>query len=132
LRGGDFGVRAAAVPARAATAQTEALTETNTGVGIDSHLYAKLTHADLTLTALDTESLRLWMAAPSTREKRYALLTLPDFSQQRSLLDKPVVALASSFGRMANEGLRTDSFSGQLIQPLAVVDLTRASAVATR
>jgi hypothetical protein len=132
LRGGDFGVRAAAVPARAATAQTEALTETNIGVGIDSHLYAKLTHADLTLTALDTESLRLWMAAPSTREKRYALLTLPDFSQQRSLLDKPVVALASSFGRMANEGLRTDSFSGQLIQPLAVVDLTRASAVATR
>jgi hypothetical protein len=74
----------------------------------------------------------MWMASPSTREKRYALLTLPDFSQQRSLLDKPVVALASSFGRTAYDGLRTDSFSGQLIQPLPVVDLTRLPAVAAR
>jgi len=40
--------------------------------------------------------------------------------------------LASSFGRTANEGLRTDSFSGQVIQPLAVVDLTHALAVATQ
>jgi hypothetical protein len=86
----------------------------------------------LTLTALDTESLRLWMAGASTREQRYALLTVPDFGQPRSLLEKPVVGLASSFDRMANEGLRTDSFSGQAIQPLAVVDSTRAPEVATR
>ena len=135
LRGSDSGTRAvAATPARALALRPEGalLTETNVGVSIDSRLYAKLMHADLTLTAPDTESLRLWMAAPSTREKRYALLTLPDFSQQRSLLDKPVVALASSFGRLGNDGLRTDSFSGQLIQPLAVVDLTRPSAVAAR
>jgi hypothetical protein len=135
LRGGDFGARAAtATPARAPVVQPEGalLTETNVSVSIDSRLYAKLTHAALTLTAPDTESLRLWMAAPSTREKRYALLTLPDFSQQRSLLDKPVAALASSFGRLANDGLRTDSFSGQLIQPLAVVDLAHPPAVATR
>jgi hypothetical protein len=98
----------------------------------DSRLHTKLVHARLTLTALDTGSLRLWMAAASTREKRYALLTLPDFGQQRSLLDKPVVALASGFGRTANEGLRTDSFAGQVIQPLAVMDLTRAPEVATR
>ena len=134
LNGADFGERAVAIPAHALATQAEAavLTGTNIGVGIASRLYAKLVHADLTMTALDTESLRLWMAAPSTREKRYALLTLPDFGQQRSLIDKPVVALASSFGRTANEGLRTDSFSGQMIQPLAVVDLTDARAVATR
>jgi hypothetical protein len=100
--------------------------------GADSRLHAKLVHAHLTLTALDTESLRLWMAAPSTREKRYALLTVPDFGQPRSLIDKPVVAFASGFGRTANEGLRTDSFSGQVIQPLAVVDLSRAPEVETR
>jgi hypothetical protein len=99
--------------------------------GADSRLHAKLVHAHLTLTALDTESLRLWTAGASTREQRYALLTVPDFGQPRSLLEKPVVALASSFGRTANEGLRTDSFSGQVIQPLAVVDLTPALAVAT-
>ena len=134
LSGADFGERAVAIPAHALATQAEAavLTGTNNGLGIASRLYAKLLHADLTMTALDTESLRLWMAAPSTREKRYALLTLPDFGQQRSLIDKPVVALASSFGHTANEGLRTDSFSGQVIQPLAVVDLTHALAVATQ
>ena len=134
LSGADFGERAVAISAHALATQAEAavLTGTNIGVGIASRLYAKLVHADLTMTALDTESLRLWMAAPSTRDKRYALLTLPDFGQQRWLIDKPVVALASSFGRTANEGLRTDSFSGQMIQPLAVVDLTHARAVATQ
>jgi len=134
LSGADFGERAVAISAHALATQAEAavLTGTNNGLGIASRLYAKLLHADLTMTALDTESLRLWMAAPSTREKRYALLTLPDFGQQRSLIDKPVVALASSFGHTANEGLRTDSFSGQVIQPLAVVDLTHALAVATQ
>jgi hypothetical protein len=128
LSGADFGERAVAISAHALATQAEAavLTGTNIGVGIASRFYTKLVHADLTMTALDTESLRLWMAAPSTRDKRYALLTLPDFGQQRSLIDKPVVALASSFGRTANEGLRTDSFSGQVIQPLAVVDLTQS------
>ena len=137
LRAGDFGARAAtATPIRASAvsvqAETPATAESNIGVAIDGHLYARLPRAELTLTALDTQGLRMWMASPSTREKRYALLTLPDFSQQRSLLDKPVVALASSFGRTAYDGLRTDSFSGQLIQPLAVVDLTRLPAVAAR
>ena len=125
LRGSDFGTRSpSANPIRASASEAPVATETNVGVVIDERLYAKLAHASLTLTALDTQGLRMWMAAPSTREKRYALLTLPDFSQQPSLLDKPMVALASSFGRMPYEGLRTDSFSGQLIQPLAVVDLT--------
>ena len=137
LRAGDFGARAATVtPIRASAAflqgETPVTAESNVGVAVDGHLYAKLPRAELTLTALDTQGLRMWMASPSTREKRYALLTLPDFSQQRSLLDKPVVALASSFGRTAYEGLRTDSFAGLLIQPLAVIDLTRVPSVAAR
>jgi len=136
LRAGDFSARAAtATPIRASAVSAQAETpaaESNVGVAVDGRLYAKLPRAELTLTALDTQGLRLWMAAPSTREKRYALLTLPDFSQQRSLLDKPLVALASSFGRTPYDGLRTDSFSGQLIQPLAVIDLTRLPAVAAR
>lgn len=135
LRAGDFGARATA-PIRASAASVQAetpfTTESNVGVAVDAHLYAKLPRAELTLTALDTQGLRMWMAAPSTREKRYALLTLPDFSQQRSLLNKPVVTLAATFGRTPYEGLRTDSFSGQLIQPLAVIDLTRLPAVAAR
>ncbi len=115
-----------ASPVRAAaTAAASDPGETGSLGGAETRLYAMLPHAALTLTALDTQGLRMWMAAPSTREKRYALLTLPDFSQQPSLLDKPAVTLVAGFGRSAYDGLRTDSFSGQLIQPLAVVDLTK-------
>jgi len=106
--------------------------ETNVEFVIDDHLYTKLQRADLTLTALDTQGLRLWIATQSTREKRYALLTMPDFSQQPSLLDKPVVTYASGFGHTPYDGLRTDRFAGQLVQPLAVVDLTRLPTVASK
>ena len=44
-------------------------------------LYGRLPAAELTRTARDTQGLRLWMATQSTREKRYALLTMPDFGQ---------------------------------------------------
>jgi uncharacterized protein YcbK (DUF882 family) len=92
----------------------------------------RLPTVELTLTALDTQGLRLWSAPPSTREKRYALLTMPDFSQVPSLLDKPEVTYAAGFGRTPYEGLRTDRFSGALVQPLAIVDLTKTPAVASR
>ena len=135
-RNAAFGTR---VPSRAATPVTATLEtpvtatlETNVEVVIDDHLYAKLPRADLTLTALDTQGLRLWIATQSTREKRYALLTMPDFSQQPSLLDKPVVTYASGFGHTPYEGLRTDRFAGQLVQPLAVVDLTGLSSIASK
>ena len=74
----------------------------------------------------------MWIATQSTREKRYALLTMPDFSQQPSLLDKPVVTYASGFGHTPYEGLRTDRFAGQLVQPLAVVDLTGLAVASPR
>jgi uncharacterized protein YcbK (DUF882 family) len=119
-------------PIRASAGPAAAPIESNVEVLVDDHLYAKLQRAELTLTALDTQGLRLWMAAPSTREKRYALLTMPDFSQQPSLLDKPVVTYASGFGHSAYQNLRTDSFAGQLVQPLAVVDLTRLPTVAAK
>ena len=125
VRAAAFGTRVpAAARPRVADPVTGAV-ETNVEVVIDDHLYARLERTDLTLTALDTQGLRLWIATQSTREKRYALLTMPDFSQQPSLLDKPVVTFASGFGSTPYEGLRTDRFAGQLVQPLAVVDLTR-------
>jgi uncharacterized protein YcbK (DUF882 family) len=95
-------------------------------------LYGRLPAAELTLTALDTQGLRLWMATQSTREKRYALLTMPDFGQVPSLLDKPAVTYAADFGDGVVGNLRTDHFSGPVVQPPAVVDLTRLPAVASR
>ncbi|MEI9901558.1 MAG: hypothetical protein WDN31_17195 [Hyphomicrobium sp.] len=84
------------------------------------------------MTKLDTQGLRLWSASASTREKRYALLTMPDFGQLPSLLDKPVVSYAAGFGAAPYDGLRTDRFSGTLVQPPAVVDLVTSAVVASR
>ena len=95
-------------------------------------LYGRMPPAELTLTALDTQALRLWMANQSTREKRYALLTMPDFGQLPSLLDKPVVTYAARFADGVTGNLRTDHFSGPVVQPPAVVDLTGDSTVASR
>lgn len=95
-------------------------------------VYARLAVSELTLTALDTQGLRMWIATPSTREKRYALLTMPDFSQLPALLDKPEVAYAAGFGEAAYVGLRTDTFSGPLVEPPTVVDLTTLASIAAR
>ncbi|MEO8666991.1 MAG: DUF882 domain-containing protein [Bauldia sp.] len=88
--------------------------------------------ANLTLTALDTQGLRIWIGSQSTRQKAYALLTMPDFSQQPALLDKPELAFAAGFGDAAYRGLRTDRFSGPSVQPPVLVDLTTATAYALR
>jgi hypothetical protein len=88
--------------------------------------------AELTLTALDTQGLRLWIGTPSTRQKMYALLTMPDFSQQPSLLAKPQMAFSAGFGSAAYQGLRTDRFSGQTVQPPMLVDLETETAYALR
>ncbi len=67
----------------------------------------------LTMTALDTQGLRMWIGTASTRQKAYAVLTMPDFAAAGSeLMDKPDVALAAGFSRHAYAGLRTDRFSG--------------------
>jgi uncharacterized protein YcbK (DUF882 family) len=89
-----------------------------------SAAYDRLPQAKLTLTALDTQGLRLWIATQSTREKRYAMLTMPDFGREPSLLAKPQAAFASGFTHTAYPGLRTDHFAGQLVQPPAIIDLT--------
>ena len=58
---------------------------------------------------------------------------IADACAQRLLkLDKPVVTYASGFGHSAYQNLRTDSFAGQLVQPLAIVDLTRLPTVAAK
>jgi uncharacterized protein YcbK (DUF882 family) len=78
---------------------------------------------DLTMTSLDTQGLRMWMAPASTRQKAYALLTMPDFGQAPDLFDKPTVTYGAGFSQTAYADLRTDRFSGQLVQQPKMVDL---------
>jgi uncharacterized protein YcbK (DUF882 family) len=66
----------------------------------------------LTMTALDTQGLRLWIGSASTRQKLYALLTMPDYTHSPELMAKPTVDYGRGFGAVAYEGLRTDRFSG--------------------
>ena len=87
-------------------------------------LRAHLTAPDLMMTALDTQGLRLWIGAESTRQKSYAILTMPDFAQMPDLMEKPAVAFGSGFGAVAYANLRTDRFSGPLVQQPTMVDLT--------
>jgi hypothetical protein len=95
-------------------------------------IYGRLPDSALTLTKLDTQGLRLWIAVQSTREKRYALFTMPDFGQMPALLDKPEVTFAARFDRAIYRGMRTDSFAGSSTQPPAVVDLTTNEILAAR
>lgn len=92
----------------------------------------RLPREDLTLTALDTLALRLWMARQSTRQKQYAVLTMPDFSQVPSLIDKPTVVYSVGFDDTASQNLRTDRFSGPLVQLPDVVDLEGRQRLANR
>ena len=85
----------------------------------------------LTMTALDTRSLRMWIGAMSTRQKSYAVLTMPDFTTNEDLMKKPEVAFAAGFGRYAYAGLRTDHFSGALVEQPSVVDLRSDAFVAS-
>ncbi len=85
----------------------------------------------LTMTALDTRSLRMWTGTMSTRQKSYAVLTMPDFTSDSDLMSKPDVAFAAGFGRFAYTDLRTDHFSGALVEQPAIVDLRHDSFVAS-
>ncbi len=78
----------------------------------------------LTMTNLDTQGLRLWIGPGSTRQKGFALFTMPDFTQAAALISKPEVTLAAGFGPSPYGSLRTDHFSGPLVAQPAVVDLT--------
>ena len=79
---------------------------------------------DLTLTSLDTQALRLWISPESTRQKAYALLTMPDFaSAAPALFEKPLVSYSAGFSQVAYPDLRTDRFSGPLVEQPRMVDL---------
>jgi uncharacterized protein YcbK (DUF882 family) len=54
-------------------------------------VYSRLPAATLTLTKLDTQGLRIWIGERSTREKPYAVFTMPAFAEAPDLLDKPEV-----------------------------------------
>jgi uncharacterized protein YcbK (DUF882 family) len=114
-----------------ATADPVAVAETPRELTPDE-VYGRLAESDLTLTKLDTQGLRLWIAVPSTRERYYALFTMPDFAQIPALLDKPQVTFAARFDDSAYRGMRTDHFTGSVTQPPAVVDLTTNQVLASR
>lgn len=86
----------------------------------------------LTLTALDTLGLRQWIASESTRQRQYALLTMPDFSRIPTLLSKPEFAYRAGFGDLAYRDLRTDRFSGPLVQLPTMIDLSSRARLAFR
>jgi hypothetical protein len=85
----------------------------------------------LTMTSLDTQGLRLWMSSQSTRQKTYALMTMPDFAQSPSLLTPPTVTFGAGFGRTAYTDLRTDRFSGPLVEQPAMIDVSGNTEVAS-
>jgi len=87
---------------------------------------------ELTLTALDTLALRQWIGSQSTRQKSYALLSMPDFAGTPSLLKKPDIAYRSRFGDFSSQTLRTDRFSGSVAQQPPLVDLTARARLALR
>ena len=85
----------------------------------------------LTLTSLDTQGLRMWIGTQSTRQKSYALLTMPDFATMPGIMDKPSITFSAGFGATPYPDLRTDRFSGALVQQPAMVDLTLEPLIAS-
>jgi uncharacterized protein YcbK (DUF882 family) len=87
---------------------------------------------DLTLTALDTMGLRQWIGTESTRQRQYAMLTMPDFASDPSLLDKPKLVYSAGFHHGVAQELRTDTFSGPTVQLPTMIDLTPRARLAFR
>jgi uncharacterized protein YcbK (DUF882 family) len=85
----------------------------------------------LTMTSLDTQGLRLWMGSQSTRQKAYALLTMPDFVQSPGLMHAPTVTFGAGFGPTAYRDLRTDRFSGPLVEQPSMIDVSGTAEVAS-
>lgn len=85
----------------------------------------------LTMTALDTAGLRLWISGANTRQMAYALLTMPDFTASPDLMVKPSVTLGGGFGEVAYRDLRTDRFSGSAVAQPELVDLRGARFLAS-
>ncbi len=77
------------------------------------------------LVAADFEGdvMRLLLRNGSTRQRPYALLEKPRPFAVGTLFVAPDRAYGRGFGRTAYDGLRTDRFSGPLIQPIAMVEL---------
>jgi len=85
----------------------------------------------LTMTVLDTQGLRLWMNSQSTRQKAYALLTMPDFAQSPNLMTPPSITFGAGFGPAPYADLRTDRFAGPLVEQPAMIDVSGDSEVAS-
>jgi uncharacterized protein YcbK (DUF882 family) len=96
---------------------------------VDRHVH--MAAPMLTMTALDTAGLRMWIGTTSTRQKSYALLTMPSFADMPGIMAKPTVSYGAGFGQYAYSDLRTDRFTGPLVQQPAMVDLTLEPLVAS-
>lgn len=68
----------------------------------------------LTMTALDTVGLRSWTGPGSTRQRSFAVLTMPDLRALPDVIDVPRYGYAGGFGPTAYPDLRTDRFAGPL------------------
>lgn len=110
-------------PLRAAVSRVPP-TITGTVVGTPPRPSGRIPTKELTLTALDTMGLRLWIGNQSTRQRQYAVLTMPDFSQIPSLIEKPAIVYRAGFGDHGDQRLRSDRFSGTQAHQPAIIDLS--------
>lgn len=67
--------------------------------------------SQLTMTALDTASLRLWMGQSSTRQQSYALFTMPDATATPVLMSAATMVAPTTFAATPGTTLRTDRFA---------------------
>jgi hypothetical protein len=124
-------VTASGVPMPVLSPRHGALTAVIAPVGNAGAPSPRMVAPTLTMTALDTQGLRLWIGAVSTRQKGYALMTMPDFAHAPELMDKPSLSFGDGFGATIYAGLRTDHFSGSNSQQPALVDLTLEPLIAS-
>ena len=77
----------------------------------------------LTLTTLDTHGLRSWIRPGTTRQRAFAVLTMPDIGQVRDLMEMPEFSYGDGFGPRAYPDLRTDRFTRPFGRQPAIVRL---------
>ena len=78
----------------------------------------------LTLTTLDTHGLRSWIGPGTTRQRAFAVFTMPDTGQVRDLMEPPDFSYSDGFGPRAYPDLRTDRFSRPSVPQPAIIRLS--------
>jgi uncharacterized protein YcbK (DUF882 family) len=78
------------------------------------------------------ETIPFWTGDASLRQMDFASLVTTPARAMAAFMVKPQVSYGQSFSGEVYAGLRTDSFSGALVRPMAVIDLRAPAAVASR